>query len=254
VKIILIGAGNVATRIAIALKQKNVTPLQVYSRTRETAEKLANLIGSTPTDNLQEILPSADLYLFAVTDNALVEVINALPPNQGLWVHTSGCLSIDIFRQTGVARYGVLYPLQTFSKERLAAIDRVPMLVEANNPTDGRRIIRVARKLSPTVAVLPSEERKYLHLAAVFASNFVNHLYSIAEDILNDHGIDPTLLQPLMEETAFKIRDLRPRRAQTGPAIRGDSFTMEKHLSLLADSPHRQKFYQLFSESIAGAY
>ena len=230
-KVALVGGGNVATHLGRALEQAGFPLARINSRT------LADI-------------PEADVYIFSVKDDALPEVLSRFPRREGLFVHTAGSVPMSVFKPFA-DRFGVLYPLQTFNKERAVDFSKVPLFIEANRPEDEQLLETIASRLSGRVVKLASESRKDLHLAAVFACNFVNHLYALSGDILEKNGLSWDLLRPLIEETADKIRELSPREAQTGPAIRHDQKTMEAHLALLADNPSMQAIYRLLSESIA---
>ncbi|MDL2322783.1 DUF2520 domain-containing protein [Bacteroidales bacterium OttesenSCG-928-A17] len=248
-KIVLIGAGNLATQLGLALKAKGFPIAQVYSRTLESAESLAMKLRANFTTDLKEIIPDASLYIFSIKDSALEEVLQNLPSLSGLYVHTAGSLPMNVFAPYH-SRYGVFYPLQTFNKERDVHFDHIPFFVEANNPGDENLLKELASTLSDTVIRLDSEKRKYLHLAAVFANNFTNHLYAQASDILEDQGIPREVLFPLIQETVDKIKSMTPREAQTGPAVRYDTNVIEKHLQLLEGDLRKQEIYDLLSRSI----
>ena len=248
-KIVLIGAGNVATHLGSALKEKGFSIVQVYSRTMDSAMRLGEKLAAKSTDNLAEIDSDADIYLFSVKDSILEEVITQLPKNTGLWIHTSGSIPIDVFAgQT--ARYGVLYPLQTFSKNREISFNNIPLFIETHLSEDEKILKEIATQLSTTVIPLSSEKRNYLHLAAVFACNFTNHLYHIASQILEGNDLSYELLLPLIEETAKKVKTLHPEMAQTGPAARHDKNVIDRHLHLLANDSNKEEVYRILSKSI----
>ncbi|MDR0540608.1 MAG: DUF2520 domain-containing protein [Dysgonamonadaceae bacterium] len=252
-KIVLIGAGNVATQLGIALKEKNFQVIQVYSRTLSNAEMLGKKLQTDFTSRLQEITTQADLYIFAVKDAALSPVLKVFPPTKGLWVHTAGSLPMDIFKDSSASRYGVFYPLQTFSKNRKISFEHIPVFLEANDPKDEQLLEKIALSLSDKVIRLSSEKRKYLHLAAVFACNFTNHLYDIAAQLLENLEIDWKVLLPLIEETAGKVQELSPREAQTGPAVRHDVPVIEKQMEMLKGDPGKQNIYRILSRDICPA-
>lgn len=249
-KTVLVGAGNVATQLGKALKEKGLSIVQVYNRTLSAAKILAGELQAPYISQLDRLDRKADLYLFAISDAALPEVIKAFPPTDGLCVHTAGSVPMDVFENSAATRYGVFYPLQTFSRNRNITFDSVPIFTEANNRRDEQRVEEIARLLSNRVIPLSSEKRKYLHLAAVFACNFTNHLYDIAAQILKDQDIEWDVLLPLIAETADKVRTLSPREAQTGPAVRSDVPTIEKQLAMLDDDPDRQAIYRILSRDI----
>ena len=250
-KVVFIGAGNVATQLSIAMQDAGFDIVQVFSRTEESARRLANRLNGTDCSYVVQpdaIIPNGDLYIFAVKDDALEDVIKKIPSNDGLWIHTAGSLPIDLF-DGYAARYGVIYPMQTLSKNRRAIFSSIPLLIEGNTPESAADISVIAGALSGDVRLMPSEKRKYLHLAAVFACNFTNRMYAIAAQILREHGIDWQLLQPLIDETAAKLHTLHPEQAQTGPAIRYDRNVIDRHLAMLKDSDIRE-IYELISQNI----
>jgi predicted short-subunit dehydrogenase-like oxidoreductase (DUF2520 family) len=247
--IVLLGAGNLATQLGIALQDKGFSIAQVYSRTLLSAETLGNRLHTDYTDKIENIIPDATIYLFSLKDSALPEVLTKLPSLRGLFIHTAGSIPSDVFAGHS-ERYGVLYPLQTFSKNRKISFDDIPLFVEANHPEDEALLEDIARTLSNRVVRLSSEKRVQLHLAAVFAGNFTNHLYYLASQILEEQSLDRQLLLPLIREIASKIEYLHPREAQTGPAVRYDENVMNKHLEMLKDKPHWQELYRLLSRNI----
>ncbi len=248
-KIILIGAGNLATRLAVALQTKGLVPACVFSRTEESARQLSERLGHCPyTTDIAHVPADGDLYIFAIKDSALHDLLPRIPANRGLWVHTAGSVDKEIFRPF-TNRYGVLYPMQTFSKEREVDFSEIPVFIEANNQNDADLLHGLAGKLSNKVYRADSEQRKYLHLAAVFACNFTNHLYTLCDRILAEHGLPFESMLPLIHETAAKVAQMPPAQAQTGPAIRYDRNIIEKQEALLSD-PLMREIYSLISRSI----
>lgn len=205
-------------------------------------------MGTSWTNEIPKIIEDADLYVFSLKDTALPEVISQMKPNNGLWVHTAGSVPMDIFKGH-VERYGVFYPLQTFSKERPVSLDGTWIFLELSSPEDEKMLKKVAKALSGKVQLLSSEKRKYLHLSAVFACNFTNHMYHLASKILEEEDIPREVLLPLIDETAAKVHDLSPQDAQTGPAVRFDKTIIDKQLSMLND-PAMRTVYQLLSQNI----
>ncbi|MDR3308601.1 MAG: DUF2520 domain-containing protein [Tannerella sp.] len=249
-KVVFIGAGNVATHLAMAMKDAGYDILQVYSRTTDSAQTPANALRCEFTDRIEHIVADADLYVFALKDDAIADVIASTPPpsNKSLWVHTSGSVPLSVFE--GYAeRYGVIYPLQTFSKQRQVEFGEIPLLIEGSSREVDGELMEIAGSLSRSVSRMSSGERQYLHLAAVFANNFVNSMYDVASHILEEQGIDPQLLRPLIDETARKFFDLYPHSAQTGPAIRNDRKVIDRHLALI-DDPAIQEVYSLITSII----
>ncbi|GBU06697.1 hypothetical protein AwDysgo_00280 [Bacteroidales bacterium] len=247
-KIVLLGAGNLASQLGRSLQEVGHEILQVYSRSHDSASLLAQTMGVPFTISLAELRDDADIYLFALSDAALPEVLLQMPKLDGLFVHTAGSLALDVFAGY-TSRYGVFYPLQTFSKQRKVSFEMLPIFIEANNPEDEMLLADLARSISSKVQSLDSVQRSYLHLAAVFACNFSNHLYALAAKILEGQGLDWKLLLPLIQETASKVEEMSPPEAQTGPALREDSIVMNKHLKMLRD-PNVAHIYDLLSQSI----
>lgn len=248
--IVIVGAGRVATHLALALSEAGETVLQVFSRTLESAEMLAQQLHCKATCRLDEVLPVADLYIISVKDSALPGLAQFLAKHcQGTFVHTAGSIPMSVF-PASATHYGVLYPMQTFSKQRPVNFRQVPLFIEASDETTRQLLQSVGCQLSDSVFFLSSEERRHLHLAAVFASNFTNHCYAIAAGILAKHGLPFSCMQPLVEETASKVANLTPLEAQTGPAVRFDENVMSAQEQLLHDQPEWKEIYRLMSADI----
>jgi len=252
---VLIGSGNVAWHLASALHAAGIEILQVYSRRITSARKLAKLVGAKATNQLSKINHEADLYLFAITDTAIAEVAAKLATqvvlkNSAIFAHTSGATPMAVFKGV-VKRYGIFYPLQTFSKNREVDITTVPFCINGNYEVVRKDLFSLAKQLSPTVAHLSDAQRAQLHVAAIFANNFTNHLFSISQQILAAHDLPFDLLRPLILETAYKVQDQFPDAMQTGPARRGDQATMDRHLALLEGHAEYQDLYELLSSFIA---
>lgn len=248
-KIVLLGSGNVATHLAKALKSKGEELVQVYSQNLTNAELLARLVGAEAVNNLNKIENNADLYIISVKDDAIATVAKSLKNVTGLVVHTSGTTDINILLEQ-VNKAGVFYPLQTFSKSKDVSFENIPLCIEAGDEDQLAVLKSLASKISSQVYELDGEKRKVLHLAAVFACNFPNHLYALANKILNQNGLDFEIIRPLIAETADKVMDTLPENVQTGPAVRGDENTLNTHLSMLNDMPELQNIYQTLSNSI----
>lgn len=247
-KIIFVGAGNLATRLSLAMQRVGMQIGQVYSHTEESASRLAAQLGCPWTTDLSALQGDGDLYVFALKDTALPDVIAKIKPNNGMWIHTAGSMPMDVF-EGHAQRYGVLYPLQTFSKGRKVDFDTIPVFLEANTDKNADYLKNIASALSENVRFLPSEKRRSLHLAAVFACNFTNHIYTLSYKLLEKEDIPADVLLPLIDETASKIHSMPPAAAQTGPAIRYDENVINKHLAML-DDPDMKAIYQLLSQSI----
>lgn len=246
--VVFIGAGNLATHLSLEMLEKGIAIRQIYSRTCRQAKILAGKLGCSWTIHPEEIVPDADLYIFSLKDAVLAEIIAKVKPNPALWVHTAGSMPMDIFKDH-VSRYGVLYPFQTFSKDRKVDFGRIPIFIEANNEEDTCFLEKVALMLSPNVRILSSDKRKILHLSAVFACNFTNHMYTLAARLLAEQNLPFDCLLPLIDETAAKIHSMPPAEAQTGPAIRYDQNVIEKHINLLS-SKEMKILYEIISKSI----
>ena len=250
-RIALIGAGNVATHLGKAWQQAGCTVVQVYSRTEQSASELATCLGVPFVTSLDEICTDADIYVVAVKDAVLQELIPALVKGReaALFVHTAGSMPMAVWQ--GVApRHGVLYPMQTFSKAREVDFTSVSFFVEANHQADKEALKELAGALSSKVYEATSAQRTYLHMAAVFACNFANHMYTLSARLLEKNGLPFDAMLPLIDETARKVHGLHPHDAQTGPAIRGDENVMGKHLAMLADDPEVKEIYRIISNSI----
>lgn len=247
-KVVFIGAGNLATRLSLEMQRKGFEIVQIFSQTTTSAAALAGKLSCPFTTDCQQIAADADLYLFAVKDTVLPELIRSVAPNNGLWAHTAGSVPMNIF-ETHARRYGVFYPLQTFSKTKEVDFSVIPVFIEADNKHDLNILHQAAERLSQRVIPATSEQRQYLHLAAVFANNFTNHLFAIAQRLLEQHQLPFDALLPLIDETAAKIHTIPPIDAQTGPAVRYDRNVMDKQLELL-DSDNLKNIYNDLSKSI----
>lgn len=250
-KIALIGAGNVATCLGPRLKEAGHEITAVYSRTVESARILADRLGATYTTDIKQV-PASDVVIVMLKDDALKELAPVIAGslNSALLLHTAGSVPMDIWREAGAKKYGVLYPMQTFSKESRIDWNQVPLFIEGSSDQTLNSIRQLALTISPDVTSLSSEGRKKLHLAAVFTCNFSNHMYAIAEQLLASEGVPFRVMLPLVRETARKVESIKPQDAQTGPAVRGDRQVIDEHLALLKDSPEYAELYRLISIDI----
>lgn len=248
-KIVCIGSGNVATHMAIAFKEVGAEIIQVWSQRAQHAEILAALTKAEAISQWSDLDRTADCYLIAVRDDAIADVAQQLADVRGIVVHTSGATAMEVLSAARKG-YGVLYPLQTFSRTKAIDLRKVPLCIEADTAQTLDKLSAIAHLISPLVSVVSTEQRTVLHLAAVFACNFSNHLYHLSQTILTQHQLDFNLLKPLILETALKIQHSAPQDVQTGPAVRGDEETMAKHLSLLEGSPELKSIYEFLSKSI----
>lgn len=247
--IILLGSGNVATHLGQALKTAGHNILQVWSRNNYNATILANQLAAEPLSSISSLNPTADLYIIAVKDDAIHEVAGALSCRGQLVVHTSGSTDLSVLEGVSLA-IGVLYPIQTFSKAKDLNFKEIPIAIEANTSSAVDLLHTIARSITSKVVRLDSEHRAVLHTGAVFACNFTNHLYAIAQHVLEQKQLDFDLLRPLIDQTAQKVKTNDPENVQTGPAVRGDSKTMNKHIELLKNNPEYLEVYRLLSQSI----
>jgi len=252
-RIVFIGAGNVATNLAMAFRKSGHEIIQVYSRTGESAEELAHQAVAEPTTELNRVVADADIYFIAVKDDAMEEVLSHFPHTDVFMVHTAGSVSMDVLSDC-TNDYGVFYPLQTFTKDWLSDFSDIPLCIEANTDKNLNILGELADTLSNNVYNIDSMQRLYLHVAAVFACNFTNFMFASAENILKHHDIPFNVLKPLIRETVDKALIHSPSKSQSGPAIRGDKQTIEKHLELLSHSEKLQNLYRFVSDSIMDFY
>ena len=250
-KVTLIGAGNLATQLGKSLKKTGVTISQVYSRTEESARTLGELLEAEWLTDIKALRYEADIYIFSVKDSVLCELISEACKGRGdkLFLHTAGSMPMSCF-EGKVLHYGVFYPMQTFSKAKDVDFERIPVFIEGNSIETEDVIRSLANKLSQRVIRLSSADRKYLHLAAVWACNFTNYCYTVASDILSEHGIPFDVMLPLINETTEKIQNISPKEAQTGPAVRGDKNVMSQQLELMSDRADLQELYKMLSKGI----
>lgn len=248
-KIVLLGSGNVATHLGTALQEAGHVIIQVWSRDEVHAQQLAALLNTQAVTDFVKIDLHAELYILAVKDDAIGTIASQLPFTDQLLVHTSGAVGMDVLE--GVSEnYGVIYPLQTFSKSKPLNFKIVPVIVEGNKPEVVEKLLRLAGEISGHTVVMDSEKRKALHVAAVFACNFTNYLYTLSEQILEKEGLDFNLMRPIIMETAEKVQQFSPGQVQTGPGVRNDIETMQRHLDYLKNSPQLHELYQMLSQGI----
>lgn len=252
--VVIIGSGNVAHHLAMALS-KVVKIKQIFSQNKQNAAILADKIGETcvPIDNVNE-LQNADAYIISIKDDAIAPFLQSVPQNcrNAIWLHTSGSIGRDVFDGFN-SRNGVFYPLQTFSKAVALNIREVPFFIEGSNTETEEMAMELAKRISDNVHHADSELRGKLHVAAVFACNFANHMYTLADDLLKENGLPFSVLAPLIKETARKISTTTPNKAQTGPAVRGDMGIIEKHLSMIHDK-FKKELYKTISMDILKRY
>lgn len=253
-KCVMIGSGNVATHLSRALSEQ-VEITQVYSRQKANAEYLIsqNSLNAYAIDSYNDITGSADLYIISLVDDAISDAIAQTPHiTSGIWVHTSGSTPIEVFADKKKG-YGVFYPLQTFSKDK-KNIDfkEIPILLEANTQSTLQFLERIACAVTSDVRHVGSEGRSQLHISAVFACNFANYMWTVADSILREKGMDISIFFPLLKETLAKALALGPRSSQTGPARRGDFAVIKRHLEALPENYRR--IYTLLTSQILELY
>lgn len=248
-RVVVLGAGNVASSLAPAIEASGAGRLvQVLSRDIVNAHALASRLESAePIDDPARVVPDADVYLVTLADDAVVPVISAIAPNNGLWLHTSGSLDMSVLKNQS-PRYGVFYPLQTFSKTRPVNLDNVSLFTEGSTPEVEEEIKDFGKKIFKKIYHADSVTRGRMHVAAVFACNFSNYMWMIAYDLLKKHDLPFDVLEPLLHETLDKALSMPPREGQTGPARRGDTRIIEAHASSLPEP--EQELYRLLSERI----
>lgn len=268
-KITLLGAGNVATHLGKALMEAGHEVAEVWSRTEESAQALADTLGCKArtfdavigdmvqhsTDNSSSQVPehtsnpASDCYIISVKDDALETIARTFIPlaPQALWLHTAGSMPMNLLAGKGADHFGVLYPMQTFSKQKEVNFQEVSLFIESHG--DISPLKALASSISTHIYELDSAGRKHLHLAAVFACNFANHCFALSAKVLDEVGIPFEVMLPLVDETARKVHKLAPKDAQTGPAIRGDEKVMASHTSIIKDDDMRE-IYERMSQSI----
>jgi predicted short-subunit dehydrogenase-like oxidoreductase (DUF2520 family) len=245
IKVVIIGSGNVAQHLIKVMQTAvNINLVQVFARNKNSVN---HLITEDKTTSDYNDIKEADVYIISVTDNVINEVSSQLPFKNKLVVHTSGSSELSVLDAKN--RKGVFYPLQTFSKDKEIDFTSIPLCLEAENDEDFKMLENLAQLISENVFAISSEQRKSLHVAAVFVCNFVNHMYTIGNQICKEHNVPFEILQPLIIETVHKITSLKPEEAQTGPALRNDTKTINKHLEFLQDSNY-QELYKLLTQSI----
>lgn len=252
----LIGSGNLAWHLAPALDNAGYPIAEVYSRHAEHAGKL---VGKLYDARLRSTLDFSDspsrLFVIAVSDDVIPEVARELIlPDDALLVHTSGSQPLNVLKDAATPRTGVFYPLQTFTKNRRADFGEVPIFVESGDRATERVIMDMAKAISRKVFCISSSQRQALHVAAVFASNFTNHMITLSHDLLEDHKLDFEWLKPLLAETINKSLSLGPETAQTGPARRGDLEILDRHVEFLQSDEAVAEIYRVISQHILDRY
>ena len=246
-KITFIGSGNVAWHLSDVLQENGHKIVEIWSRSERNARLLASKLNCNIISRLND-LENTDLIIISVKDDAIVEVLNKIKESNAPLVHTSGSIGSDIFKNK--ENFGVFYPIQSFNKNIVVNFNEIPICIEANNSELEEKLIILAKSISKSVHLLNSKQRERLHIAAVFASNFTNHMMSVSQEILNSNKMSFDLLKPLIKNTFEKIKNNPPKDVQTGPAIRQDYLIIEKHLELLKKHDDLKTIYSTISNHI----
>lgn len=247
-RIVIIGSGNVAYHLAKAFKESGVEVSQIFGRNGTELPRISKELNIPfSTENLLD----ADLYIISVSDTSIPEVSTLIKKEDCLVAHTSGSVPREAL--TGNYRKSVFYPLQTFSKSKKLDYSKIPFFIDAENKKDTEFLKNLASAISENVMFANDEKRKYIHLTAVFACNFVNHLYARAKEISDSQEIPFEYFLPLIDETTQKIHELDPKLAQTGPAVRGDNRILKLHEKLITDE-EKLKIYKTLNKSIKKMY
>ena len=248
-RVVIIGAGNVASVFGRLILAASHEIIQVYSRSISSAQSLGKELGCSFVDNLEAVDLTADIYILAITDNALQNIQDSIFLGDKLVVHTAGSVSKKVLSNIS-SQYGVLYPLQSLRKDQSADQSIIPLLIDANKESVLSIIEQFAFTLSSVVCIVGDDKRLCLHLAAVIVNNFTNHLYTLTAEYCKNEEVDFKMLQPIIEQTALRLRANLPADLQTGPAIRNDQSTLDKHIQALANHPELKTIYLTFKESL----
>lgn len=233
--VVILGAGNLAASLAAAIKNAGIRVLQVYSRTLEHAQQLALKVEAEPICSLENLKTDVAYYFIALPDDVIPSIVKLLPPLNGIVVHTSGSTPITVLESVNATGYGVFYPFQTFSRNRVISFTSIPVCLEANCADTYSRLEQLASRLTRVIVPMNSEQRRWLHLSGVFACNFTNHMLALAYRLTIEHHISFDVVRPLVEETVRKAFEGNPAHFQTGPAIRNDRQTIERHVQMLEE-------------------
>lgn len=252
-KVAVIGSGNLATNLSLELNRRAIKIEVIYSKTIAHAKQLAENLGAKVLTNLGDLMSDLDLIILSITDSAYDEVLALMPPLEVPVVHTAGSIPLDIFKNK-FQHYGVFYPFQTFSKQRMVDFKKIPICIEANDKILLEQLEGLGKLMSKKIYRLTSDQRKKLHLCGIIANNFSNFLFTLASDYIEKEGIEFEVLLPLIKETIEKLEDMPPKAAQSGPAVRGNKNVIEKHKELLKNEPQLLNLYSLLSENILEYY
>lgn len=256
VSVSFIGSGNLAWHLAPALDNSGFAVREVYSRNPSHAEALVERLYEADVKGSLDFSTSlSTIFIVATSDDAIQEVVREIVlPEDAVLVHTSGSQPLSILSDAATPNLGVFYPLQTFSKNSKVDLSTVPIFVESENPKTEKLLMVMAKAVSKDVIKITSYERQALHIAAVFAANFTNHMLLLAQEIMKENNLSFDWLKPLIAEMITKSLALGPENAQTGPARRGDFKTLDKHVAFLADTESLNELYKLISQDIVDRY
>ena len=249
---VIIGSGNLGTRLSIALIKSGHKAIQIISRNRTKARLLSDQLGASFGTELK-IDDRADLVFIATGDDSIPLIASEMPNNDMLYIHLSGSTPITVFNKNQ-KNYGVLYPLMSFTAEREIDFSDIPILLEASSPDNYRKLKIIADSISNNVMEMNSEARLKCHIGAIIAANFSNHFICLGERYLKENNLPSDILHPLLDEMLSKIKAIGAEKSQTGPARRNDMGSVKKHIALLENDPHLQKMYKFVSESIVNFY
>jgi predicted short-subunit dehydrogenase-like oxidoreductase (DUF2520 family) len=251
-KVSFVGAGNLAWHLAPALDNAGYPVREVYSQNPKHAAALVGRLYEAHVNISLDFSASASrIFVICVSDDAIQEVAQKIVlPDDAIVIHTSGSQPLSILDDSGSQNMGVFYPLQTFSKAKKVDFKNVPIFVESEHAEVEKALVKMAKAISGNVKKINSDGRKALHIAAVFASNFSNHMLTIAKQVADENDLDFNVLKPLIAETLNKSLEIGPEKAQTGPAVRGDFEILERHMEFLRESPERAEIYKIISQHI----
>lgn len=247
-QISIFGTGNVATVLGKSLKAADHEIVQVYGRDEAAANALAKELGAEPVFEMHAVKKHVDLLLMSISDSAIAKIANELHVDKIVVAHTAGSVPKEVLQKMS-KNYGVFYPLQSLRKE-MEAMPNIPLLIDGNTAEVQTLLFDLAKDISQQVQLADDVTRLKLHLAAVVVSNFTNHLFALADAYCQTENVDFKMLQPLMEETALRLRHVKPANVQTGPAIRHDQSTIDLHLQMLQNNPALQTVYEMLTKSI----
>lgn len=246
-KITFIGSGNVASNLSIELRNKGYEIVEVWSKSENSAKKLSKKLNCNWSADLKK-LKYTHLFIVSIKDDFIEHVISQIQDKKTPIIHTSGSIGLDVFEEN--SSFGVLYPLQSFNKEMPSNFKEVPICIESNDKNLEKDLYKMGSHISESVHLINSYQRQILHLSAVFACNFSNHMIRISEEILKENSLDFNLLKPLIYNTINRIHTNSPKKTQTGPAIREDYRTIEKHIELLKDNSQLKRIYSEITDNI----